>query len=279
MEHPITVLSRRYPQLLLPLGEQTRFSPEYKAAVLQGKPLTAEPAFLGSPEDSLTVCTTPAGQVPVLVLGNRTDFEHAMQALAYRCEPRPILPSVGASTIRGLINWETIYNHQADYLASGGTDWPEEFDRFTSVPANFRDTVILLSIGAYSSVPAEEAGCTPEAWLAHSLTIRKYHELTHFICRTLWPENIDALRDEVIADAVGLLFAFGRYDPILAARFLGIRENGSFLPGGRLEHYLTSPDTLPQAITEVSAQIKQLSQHLTPAPADPFSILEGLYGR
>ena len=67
----------------------------------------------------------------------------------------------------------------------------------------------MLSWGPYSGVSAEAAGCSEEEWLALSDTIRRYHELTHVICRRLYPEDVDPVRDELIADAVGLYAAYG----------------------------------------------------------------------
>ena len=46
-------------------------------------------------------------------------------------------------------------------------------------------------------------------WLQKSQIIRKYHECTHFICRNLYPEKTDAVRDELIADAIGIYAADG----------------------------------------------------------------------
>ncbi len=232
----IKELLYQYPQLALPIKQGTKDTLEYKNAVLQGKLVFRDADFIGSPEDSLSVEETPAGDVEVLCLGNREDFVHALRALAYRCEPVEIPASVGASTVRGLINWEKIRDHKKEYLAAGGNDWNLEFKRFTADKKNYLDTIILLSCGDYSAVPASFVGLKEEAWREKSLTIRKYHELTHFVCRTLYPENIVPIRDEVIADMIGLVAAFGSYDPMLARRFLGI-ESGQFRDGGRLSHY------------------------------------------
>ena len=51
----------------------------------------------------------------------------------------------------------------------------------------------------------------------------------------MFPDKINAVWDELVADAVGLYAAFGRYDLRLAELFLGIHENG--YTGGRLENY------------------------------------------
>ena len=125
-------------------------------------------------------------------------------------------------------------------------DWNEEFERFTAEKSNYRDTIILLSAGVYSNIPAETVGLNENEWKEKSLIIRKYHELTHFVCRRIYPNDIDSIRDEVFADCVGLVAAFGKYDPSLASRFLGI-EKERFHSGGRLSHYVKE-EQLPEAI-------------------------------
>ncbi len=215
-------LINRFPQLALPIQHGQKNTPEYKKAVLRGEPLCREPDFICSPKDKLETVETPVGKAEILFFAHREDFEHALRALAYRCEPVEIPASVGASTIRGLIDWEKIRAHKTEYLAEGGKNWSEEFKHFTADKTNYLDTIILLSKGNYSAVPARFVGLAEYEWDEKSLIIRKYHELTHFVCRTLCPHDIEPIRDEVIADLIGLVAAFDHYDPLLAKRFLGI---------------------------------------------------------
>lgn len=251
-------LSKQYPQILLPIKVNEKDTPEYKNAVLRGIVMPEKDGFLGSDEDSLTTEETPVGCVDILYLANRTDFVHALQALAYRCEPMEIPASVGASTIRGLINWEKIHNHKAQYFAAGGTNWNDEFRRFTADKTNYLDTIILLSKGEYSAVPACEIGLSIDEWIQKSFMIRKYHELTHYICRTLCPKDVVPIRDEVIADMIGLVAAFGNYNPAFAKRFLGV-ENDRYIEGGRLSHYVNETG-IEKAITDANELINTLAK-------------------
>lgn len=266
-----------YPQLLFPLSTDTQGSAEYRAAVLRGMPTDREPQFIGSDRDQLWYCRTPAGEAAVWYLEHREDFEHALCALAYRCEPRDILPSVGASMVSGLINWEKIRSHKLTYFASGGLDWKTEFRRFTSEKANYRDTLILLSSGPYSAIPAETLQLSEGLWLEKSVVIRKYHELTHFVCRRLWPEKADTLRDEIIADCIGLLAAFGEYNDQYARTFLGI-ENRQYRPGGRLEHYFGEPAECAAASRRAENMIAELSNAVSPhIGKNVFEIIAEIY--
>lgn len=259
--HILYEVAKQYPQLLLPIEAGMSKTEEFRDAVLRGKKVDCEPAFSFAEGDALSYCDTPAGRAEILFLADRDDFVHAYRALGYRCEPADIPPSVGAATILGLFNWEKIHAHEEAWLAAGNTDWPEEFARFTSDRSNYVDTLILLSAGTYSSVPAEWVGLDAEEWIRKSVQIRKYHELTHFVCRKTVPEKKDALRDEIYADCIGLLAAFGGYDTHLAKVFLGI-ESETFREGGRLSHYAEGgidecAETARKWIREAAARVRE----------------------
>lgn len=260
--HPIELISKMYPQVCFPIDQQTKDTPLYKTVVLRGANCAPRiHGFSFSAEDTFSQAATSEGTVDILFLAERSDFERCVQALAYRCEPKRIPPSMGAITISGLINWEKINRHKIRYLQNGGTDWSAEFKRFTACPENYRDILIVVSNGFYSAVKPERIGLTEEEWLKKSLTIRTYHELTHFVFRKRYPHCIDAIRDEVIADAAGLMMAFGRYDQSIAKQLLGIEKDG-YRSGGRLENYVNSETAFEPALQEAKELIELLSSGL-----------------
>ena len=276
MEHTLQNLPERFPQLKLPIRTGMRETPAYKAAVLSGEEVQEEVPFIFGPGDSLTTAETPAGPAEILYLADRERFLRAYRALGYRCEPAEIQPSVGAAALRGLIDWGKIRDHKESYLAAGGEDWDEEFARFAADRNNYLSALILLSGGEYSHVPAEVVGLDRETWLDRSKTIRKYHELTHFVCRGLYPEKIDVILDEVLADLIGLVAAFGSYDTALARHFLGL-ENGVFRTGGRLSHYVTEEE-LPAAAARADALIDRYARELEGRETrDVFALLLELF--
>ena len=103
---------------------------------------------------------------------------------------------------------------------------------------------------------------TEQEWAAKSATIRMYHELTHFICRKLYPEKKDEIRDEIYANCIGLTAAFGRYDPRLAKTFLGI-EAETYRKGGRLEHY--APECTEEDILTAGRWIREAEERAAAA--------------
>lgn len=267
----------RYPQLSLPVEAGMSGDARYTDIVRRGRlPLHPVSPFRGSPRDEERRIETPVGVIPVLHIGNRGDFERFVNVLRDRCEPVPVPPSMGALTLLGVINWRKIQAHKRQWILDGHTEgWAEEQKRFVTDPARYRDTVVLVSDGPYSALPAEQAGMEPELWRERSLDIRIWHELTHVVCRKLWPGHKQAVRDEVLADCVGLLAAFGRYDPGLALALLGVTPEG-YCPGGRLQNYL--PEGLPSAplLEAVRQTVQLLAVRCARSHESPFAMLTHL---
>ena len=222
MEHCLIILAKRYPQLLLPIEEGISKSEEYRNVCLKGERCNRNLTFSMNEKDSLESFNTIAGQVDVLSLRDRNDFVHACRSLGNRCEPVKIPDSTGAMALFGLNNWEKV---------RAGLD-------------NYKDSFIILSSGNYSNVSNldvynvtnGEIDLNEEDWTTKSIIIRKYHELTHFVMRKVYPDDIDFIRDELIADAIGLICAFNSFDIRLLKLFLGI-ENETYREGGRLQNY------------------------------------------
>ena len=241
----IPYLADMYKQLYISPAEDALET--YKDVVLAGEepPSHSLSHFIMHEQDSAVYEETPAGQVLAVTLHERRDFETFLQIIANRCMPVTIPSTQGASMLDGVISWNKINARREAYLketeeSGEEADWSAEFARFTAVKSNYTDSMLVLSAGPYSAVAGAEFGIGEAQWLKDSLTIRKYHELNHFICRKLWPEKISAVWDELVADAVGIYAAYGDYDLPMAERFLGIRDN--VYTGGRLENYVDEAD-------------------------------------
>ena len=273
MESILKPLAEIWPQLYLTPGAEGA-EEAYARIVRRGEdaPAHSLALFRGSALDELTTEKTPAGEVQVITLGNRQDFELFLQIMANRCVPVEIPATQGASILDGVVNWPKIRAHQEAWLAGGGNlfGWSDEFRRFTAEPRNYKDALVVLSVGPYSAVRAEETGMAEDEWIAASHRIRKAHECTHFICRRLFPDRINAVRDELVADAVGLYAAFGRYDLRLAERFLGINPDG--YTGGRLENYARGEDlnALAQKTHRTLAHLDQVIRD--EGKTDPYTL-------
>lgn len=206
-------------------------------------PRLKEVAFTFCDKDVYSVETTPAGEVEVLYFYRREDFENAVIALAYKLERRPIPASMGALFLSGLV------------------------DRV----AMCKTSIVILSRGGYSAIPSSAVGLEEEEWLDKSFVIRRDHELAHFVQRKLFPENKDALRDEIKADMVGLISAFGEYKPDFAKLFLGT-EGDSYREGGRLQNYVNETANINDLMLFTNQYIDTLTLH-TINRSDAFNCL------
>ena len=260
----LETLAEIYEQLYVEPGEKGEL--EYPDIVRRGEHAKEKSLahFRTDARDTMEYMETPAGAVRVITLYHREDFITFLRIMANRCAAVSIPDTQGASIIDGVINWRKIEAHKKEFFeneAAAGDlspDWGAEFKKFTSVKANFKDAIIILSVGPYSAIPASDLGFAADKWISLSDTIRKYHECTHFICRRKYPDKIDAVWDELVADAVGIYAAFGRSDPGMEAHFLGIRDG--LYTGGRLENYVDADNEEEKkaALDELSAKIQTI---------------------
>ena len=254
MRNVFASLAADYP--LLYLNPDTDDQEAYRRVVLRGEaPETESLAhYRGSEFDRLETVDTPAGPVRVATLGDRHDFELVMRGLmAAKSGPLAPIPESQGAAMLTVFNWPRIHAHLAAFPLE---EQNAEFKRFTAVKENYTDMLIVLSRGPYSHVGAAAVGCSEAEWLDLSDTIRRNHELTHVICRRVYPNDVDAVRDELIADAVGLYAAYGRFDPELEKLFLGIRD-GQYV-GGRLENYTGEAQALAGDVCTALERMREL---------------------
>ena len=280
-------LAQIYEQLYLPPGKESEEL--YPDIVLKGAkaPEQSLSHFRSTGDDTCTMISTPAGEVMAVTLYDRSDFETFLQIMTERCKAVPVPKTQGAVTIIGVINRQKIEKHREWFYQKAKDsgqkepmwlEWRLEQSSFLKDKSNYTDTLIVLSSGPYSAVSAEAAGFSEEEWLALSGTIRKVHECTHFVCRKLFPEKIDAIWDEVIADAAGIYAALGRYDTALAKLVLGITD-GRYT-GGRLENYVKDElkeipgymDSLTVKILKIMDEITAQTDQQNGSTMDPFEL-------
>ena len=260
-------LAEEYPQLYLNPDTDTREA--YRRVVLRGEePVTKSLShYRGDPADRKEIVDTPAGQVRVVTLGNRQDFELVLRGLmAAKDGPLTPIPESQGAAMLTVFNWPRIHTHLATFPEK---EREVELKCFTAVRENYIDTLVVLSRGPYSHVDAVTVGETDAEWLDHSDTIRCFHELSHVICRRLYPGDIAPIRDELVADAVGLIAAYGQFDLLLEQRFLGV-QGGRYV-GGRLGNYTDNPDTLASQVSSALERIKAKTDTLS--WEEPFDLI------
>lgn len=249
------VLRRRIVQLRFPVREGMSSDPDYRAATRRGAapdPL-AEGAELVDPEGlQLELHESIAGTVPVLLARRRRDFVTLVRCLAGRNEPVPVPDAMGACLVKGLVNWDRIGRLRRLWEESSrGGSWSDELRRLMPQKELYQDRFLLLSRGPYSGVAAAGAGLDEGRWLEDSVRIRRDHECFHYLTLRLFGSIRSHLLDELLADAAGLVGAYGRYDGALALRFLGLEDHPRVRPGGRLDVYTGTPEHSPTALAVV----------------------------
>lgn len=253
---------QKYPQLTQPIAKGISQTMQYQACLKLGYDDSASiHHFAGSMEDSEHYVHTDAGEFPVLYLADRGDFIRFIQAVAYKGEPVSIPDSTGAMTILGVRNYQRIRNFMGKNPPSTVDEWDARYRALVALKgsAYFTDVLIVVTKGPYSMVDSVFSGLSKEDWLKKSLDIRTYHELAHAIARKKYPQNKNPIRDEVIADAVGLLHAFGHYNKDLAKQFLGFDTNNYYV-GGRLQNYLKEDQTIESVRAPVIELINRIDR-------------------
>jgi hypothetical protein len=266
----LAALRPRLVQLRFPIEEGISQTDTYRAATRRGVlPWSAGPGLTLRDPDGLRLHIQPtlSGHIPLLTVADREDFVTLVRALSGRNEPIPVPPSMGACIVTGLNNWDRVARHRRAFEAARGGEaddaaWAEEFARMVPRPELYQDRFIILSSGPYSAVPAADMGLADDAWRRRSLEIRRAHECTHYLTHRAFGRMRNNLLDELIADFAGLLQVDGRYDALLALRFLGLESYPRWREGGRLASYLGDPPLPPSSTAVLHTLVFRAVRHL-----------------
>ncbi|MDG2022383.1 MAG: hypothetical protein P8J59_10585 [Phycisphaerales bacterium] len=253
-------LAERLPQAAFPIEAGMAKSSAYRAAILSAD-ASAIPSNPILPEGMLdfSVEADFAGHLPVVGTHDRELFEWLFRTLGARCEPVPISPQVHALLITGLIAPGRITaTHEAwdagefrdDPAVLGVDEWNQAMPLLDKAdPTRFRDRMLILHDEVYAGLEAIDLDppLDPATWLEKSRIIRHHHEFAHYATRRLFQNMRLNLHDEIIADSMGFLAAFGRFDSTLFLRAMGIEPNQIPISDARAWTYvqgLTEPNVL-----------------------------------
>ena len=237
-------LAEHLPQLAFPIRQGISEEDDFRQATRKGiNPdglALATGLQLNQPEAvTLVIHPTPAGEIPIITVPERVDFLAVHRALINRCEPVPIPDSKGATMVAGYNNWDRVHAHRQAWEAANpeGNFWLTEFPIFRLDKQAYQDKFILLSVGAYSGVPAAELGLEEAEWLRLSSLIRREHESAHYFTRRLFASMRNNVIDEIIADYMGIVAAHGAFRCDWFLHFVGLAEFPVYRVGRRLENY------------------------------------------
>ena len=108
--------------------------------------------------------------------------------------------------------------------------------------------LILLGNAPYSNVPASVLGLDENEWLNRSAKLRTAHECAHYETLRLFGGMKNHALDEIAADTMGQLAAFGNFSAQRQRLFFGLEDGGKTCTG-RLTFYCKR--VIPWERTEV----------------------------
>lgn len=149
---------------------------------------------------------TLGGHLPVVVTGERDDFLCMEAALNAREEIADIPVTVNAFAMQAQ----------------------------TDKTPGYR--LLLLGQGTYSNVPARSLGMEEKEWLERSYRLRLAHECAHYETLRLFGGMQNHALDEIVADAMGQITAFGNFSAERQRLLFGL-EQGTGRCTGRLAFY------------------------------------------
>ena len=146
------------------------------------------------------------GRLPAIATQSHSDFR-AMEALLNgRKKQQEYPPTVNAFTMQ--TRAKQIYHHR----------------------------VLLLNYAPYSNIPAETMGIDEADWLTRSHRLRIRHECAHYETLRIFSDMQNHALDEIMADALGQIAAFGNFDANRQRVYFGLTK-GKDTCTGRLSFY------------------------------------------
>ena len=173
---------------------------------------------------------TLAGKLPLVDTADHDDFETLASFLSNKVEIRKLPLTVNAFTIPVKIR---------------GT----------------RHKIILLNRAPYSNIAADKLNLSVDDWLDKSHKIRSRHESAHYETLRLFGDMKNHALDEILADAVGQIAAFGNFSAARQRIFFGL-NNGNC--NGRLTFYCQKvlPDERDKIYNAVDTVLEKIESEI-----------------
>lgn len=130
--------------------------------------------------------------------------------------------------------------------------------------------ILLLHHAPYSDIPAAFLGLSDAAWLKISNKLRIRHECTHYETLRLFGGMKNHALDEILADLLGQIAAFGNFDADRQRLFFGLKK-GQNTCSGRLAFYCRNVEekeraliyeAVDQALDQIALEVCGLGQNI-----------------
>ena len=166
--------------------------------------------------------------------------------------------------------------------ASEAKKYPLTVNAFT-IPCRaekiYRHRVILLNAAPYSNISAEKIGLDSDDWLKKSYLIRLRHESAHYETLRLLGGMKNHALDEILADCLGQIAAFGEFSAKRQRIFFGLAKGGEKCDG-RLKFYCQKvlTEDLAEIYRAVDEYLDEVEQ-MTRKTANEFEIFKKIASR
>lgn len=143
----------------------------------------------------------------------------------------------------------------------------------------YRHRVILLNMAPYSNISAYKLSLMAQDWLKKSYLIRLRHESAHYETLRLLGGMKNHALDEILADCLGQMAAFGEFSANRQRIFFGLAKDGAKCDG-RLNFYCQKvlPEELPKIYQAVDGYLDKVEQ-ITKNVANEFELFKILASR
>ncbi len=189
---------------------------------------------------------TSGGKLPVITTADHVDFRQMVAILNGKDEVSDLPVTVNAFTINAKA--EQIYSNR----------------------------VILLNYAPYSNVSAEKLNLSKEDWLKKSHLLRLRHESAHYETLRIFGGMRNHALDEILADCLGQIAAFGDFNADRQRLFFGLHGNKC---DGRLQFYcrnviLEERSKIYQAVDSILDYIAREVKKLQNSSSSDFAIIK-----
>ena len=147
----------------------------------------------------------------------------------------------------------------------------------------YRHRVLLLNYAPYSNIPAEAMGIDEADWLTRSHKLRMRHECAHYETLRIFGGMQNHALDEIMADALGQIAAFGNFDADRQRVYFGLTK-GKDTCTGRLSFYCRelAEEERPKVYRAVDRVLDAVAEELDgllARKAGDMELLEALAGK
>lgn len=193
------------------------------------------------------------GRLPVIATESHSDFRTMEALLNGRKKLQAYPPTVNAFTMQ--TRAKPIYRHR----------------------------VLLLNYALYSNIPAEAMGIDKADWLTRSHKLRMRHECAHYETLRIIGGMQNHALDEIMADALGQIAAFGNFDADRQRVFFGLTK-GKDTCTGRLSFYCqdVAEEERPKIYRAVNCVLDEVAEELNKLQArnaGDMELLSALAGK